>query len=76
MQRHPNLADFEGPDPSKTVLMRAACKYVSVLDFTQGFGHREELTLGDGGVPIEQGQRKDEWSSSTAGKKGNHSPSR
>ena len=43
--RHPNLAGFDMPGPSESAIMRAACQYVSVLDYTQGFGHREELTL-------------------------------
>ena len=44
-RRHPNLAGFDLPDPAESVLMRATCQYVSVLDYTQGIGHREELTL-------------------------------
>ena len=43
--RHPNLAGFDMPDLSESAIMRATCQYVSVLDYTQGFGHREELTL-------------------------------
>lgn len=47
LQRHPNLADFGPPDQTETALMRAMCKYVSVLDYSQGIGHSEELTLGE-----------------------------
>lgn len=46
-QRHPNLGGFENPDPVETALIRASCKHVSVLDFTQGRGHTETLTVGD-----------------------------
>jgi nitroimidazol reductase NimA-like FMN-containing flavoprotein (pyridoxamine 5'-phosphate oxidase superfamily) len=49
LQRHPNLADFGPPDQTETALMRAACKYVSVLDYSQGIGHTEALTVGQGG---------------------------
>ena len=66
-ERHPNLTGFEPPDPSETALIRATCKYVSALDFSQGFGHKEELTLGDGGIAVEHDRRKDEWGSSAAG---------
>jgi hypothetical protein len=67
VERHPKLADFEDPDFNETALMRATCKYVSALDFTQGFGHKEELTLGDGGALVGEDRRKDEWGSSAAG---------
>lgn len=49
LQRHPNLADFGLPDQAETALMRAACKYVSVLDYSRGIGHSEELTVGENG---------------------------
>jgi nitroimidazol reductase NimA-like FMN-containing flavoprotein (pyridoxamine 5'-phosphate oxidase superfamily) len=45
VERHPNLAGFDPPDHSETVLMRAKCAYVSVLDYTKGAGHSEELVL-------------------------------
>lgn len=34
LQKHPNLADFGMPDDSQTALMKAVCKYVSVLDYS------------------------------------------
>lgn len=49
-RRHPNLGGFEPPDPSQAVLMRASLLHVSVLDYTQGFGHSEALTLGESAV--------------------------
>ena len=49
MQRHANLAGAQIPEASEGVFMRARCKYVSVLDFTQGLGYREQLTV-DGNV--------------------------
>ena len=52
MERHSNLAGFQMPD-GDAVFMRAVCKYVSVLDFTQGIGHREQLVIDDRGVPVE-----------------------
>lgn len=50
LQRHPNLADFGMPDQADTALMRAVCKYVSVLDYSQGIGHTEALTIGENGL--------------------------
>lgn len=44
-ERHPNLTDLAPPDSAEVVTMRAECKYVSVLDYGQGLGHTEELTV-------------------------------
>ena len=66
MQRHSNLAGFTEPAPGEAVFMRATCKYVSVLDFSQGLGHREQLTVDDQGVPVETDLQKDQWGKSTA----------
>ena len=48
-ERHPNLADFAPPDQVKTALMRAMCKYVSVLDYSKGIGHSEEYVVDQDG---------------------------
>jgi len=47
LERHPNLGEFGRPDDSTTALMRAKCKYVSVLDYSKGIGHSEELVVPD-----------------------------
>lgn len=44
-QRHPNLTDLAPPDSAEVVTMRAECKHVSVLDYSQGLGHTEALTV-------------------------------
>ena len=44
--RHPNLAWLEIPEQSDTALMRAACKHVSMLDYSQGLGHTEAISIG------------------------------
>jgi nitroimidazol reductase NimA-like FMN-containing flavoprotein (pyridoxamine 5'-phosphate oxidase superfamily) len=61
MQRHSNLAGFKIPDANDAVFMRATCKYLSVLDFSQGLGHKEELAIDDQGVPMEVELAKDDW---------------
>ena len=48
-KRHPNVVDFGPPDWLETALMRAACKYVSVLDYSDGIGQSEEFTVGEAG---------------------------
>lgn len=47
LERHPNLGDFGLPDDATTALMRATCKYVSVLDYSKGIGHSENLVVGE-----------------------------
>ena len=61
MERSSNLAGFQMPDAKQAVFMRLRCKYVSVLDFSQGLGHREQLTLDDRGQPIDAEVGTDEW---------------
>ncbi len=61
MQRHANLAGFNIPDAKEAAFMRAKCKYISVLDFTQGPGHREQLTIDESGRVVEGTHDKDEW---------------
>ena len=34
--RHPNLADYDMPDPTEAAMIRAECHHVSALDFTVG----------------------------------------
>lgn len=61
MERHANLAGFKIPDAGDAVFMSATCKYVSVLDFTKGIGHREQLTIGGDGAPENIDHDKVEW---------------
>lgn len=64
MQRHSNLAGFQLPDAGEAAFMAATCKYVSLLDFGQGLGHKEDLVIDDQGVPVELGAQTDAWGSS------------
>ena len=59
-ERHPNLADFELPDASQSAMMRALCKYISILDFSEGLGHADELTVG-AGIALMEPARTDDW---------------
>jgi len=61
MERDSNLAGFKMPEAQEAAFMKATCKYVSVLDFTQGVGHREQITIDDQGVPMEIDQQTDKW---------------
>lgn len=60
-ERHPNLADFELPDAAQAAMMRALCKYISILDFSEGLGHADELTVGAGMALMEPAET-DDWS--------------
>ena len=64
--RHPNLTGFENPDAAKTALIRAQCRHISVLDFTQGFGHAETLTIGGDGSASDNAAGTTEWGSSVS----------
>ena len=45
-QRHPNLTDLAPPQNDDVATMVAECRHVSVLDYSQGLGHTESLTIG------------------------------
>jgi nitroimidazol reductase NimA-like FMN-containing flavoprotein (pyridoxamine 5'-phosphate oxidase superfamily) len=61
MKRHPNLAEFELPSEADAAMMRAVCMHVSILDFSKGFGHTDELTIGSAGVATMEPARTDDW---------------
>lgn len=61
MQRHPNLTEFELPDPSEAAMMRAPCMFVSILDFTKGFGHTDTMTFSGPGLAMMEPAHDDNW---------------
>jgi len=44
-ERHPNLTDLAPPSKGEVATMVARCKHVSVLDYGEGLGHTESLTI-------------------------------
>jgi len=44
-QRHPNLTDLAPPRNDDVATMLAECRHVSRLDYSQGLGHTESLTI-------------------------------
>lgn len=61
VERHPNLAGFEMPDPAVTALMRAVCRHVSVLDYSIALGHTEAFMVQDDGTVLAEAPRTDFW---------------
>lgn len=57
MQRHPNLRDYELPDPSLAAMMRADCQHVSALDFIMGQLPSRTSALDPSRVDVWAGQR-------------------
>jgi len=60
--RHPNLVDFELPEPTDAAMIKAACQFVSVLDYRKGPGHIDELSIGEGGI-ARHDARTEQWGS-------------
>jgi nitroimidazol reductase NimA-like FMN-containing flavoprotein (pyridoxamine 5'-phosphate oxidase superfamily) len=44
-ERHPNLTDLAPRQDDEVATMVAECRYVSVLDYSQGLGHTESLEV-------------------------------
>ena len=45
VERHPNLADFLLPASSEAAMMRAVCRFVSIVDYSKGLGHSDGFTI-------------------------------
>lgn len=45
VERHPNLADFLLPKSSEAAMMRADCRFVSIVDYSKGLGHSDAFTI-------------------------------
>lgn len=44
-ERHPNLAGLDLPGPADAAVMRAKCRFVSVLDYRMAFGRHKDFEL-------------------------------
>jgi nitroimidazol reductase NimA-like FMN-containing flavoprotein (pyridoxamine 5'-phosphate oxidase superfamily) len=66
MERDSNLAGFKMPEAHEAAFMKASCKYVSVLDFSQSIGHREQFTVDESGAVVQSGPDKDGWALSAS----------
>ena len=60
--RHPNLVAFQLPERTEAAMMKASCKFVTVLDYRKGLGHIDELSIDDGGA-ARHGARTEQWGS-------------
>lgn len=60
LERRPALKRLEPPHPDNSAVMRAAPEIISVLDYSQGFGHSDLLTVGAGIVQM-TAARDDDW---------------
>lgn len=66
MERHSSLPGFKIPEAEQAVFMRASCKHVSVLDFSRGPGHREQLTVDDNGAVSKANIGRENWAAADA----------
>ena len=62
--RHPNLIDFELPERTQAAMIKAACRFVTVLDYREGPGHIDEFSIGREGTTPRQA-RTEQWGSAT-----------
>jgi nitroimidazol reductase NimA-like FMN-containing flavoprotein (pyridoxamine 5'-phosphate oxidase superfamily) len=60
--RHPNLIDFDLPEPTEAAMIRVTCQFLSVLDYRKGRGHVEEISMSDKDV-TRQPARTEPWGS-------------
>lgn len=60
LARHPGLKKLDH-DKERTVVMRANCKVITIVDYSKGFGHADVLTVGPGALTYMAPARTDDW---------------
>lgn len=60
LARHPKLEKLGHPNLEHSVVMRAYCGIVTILDYSKGLGHSDMLTVGPGGAEM-TAARDDDW---------------
>jgi len=58
--RHPEFKSFQKPDQTKAAVMRAHPEVITIIDYTEEFGHADTVKVGPGGVTMEAA-RPDDW---------------
>lgn len=61
LDRHPGLQRLATPDYTHAAVMRAYCSIITVLDYSQGFGHADLLTVGADGLTEMTPARDNDW---------------
>ncbi len=61
LERRPSMKKLERPNPATAAVMRAVARIVTISDYTKGFGHADEVTLGPAGIIDMQAARPDDW---------------
>jgi nitroimidazol reductase NimA-like FMN-containing flavoprotein (pyridoxamine 5'-phosphate oxidase superfamily) len=61
LDRHPEFARFAEPDLTKAAIMRAACRIATLIDYRDGFGHADTITVGGPEIVGMQPARHDDW---------------
>lgn len=61
LERHPGHRQFGMPDFSRAAMMRAQPSVMTILDYSQGLGHVDEVALGVSDIPEMWPSRTDNW---------------
>lgn len=61
VERRPALKDLPRPHSHASAVMRAACRVITVSDYSKGFGHSEVVTVGPAGILDMQPARPEDW---------------
>lgn len=61
LDRHPGLGKLAPPRADEAAVMRAYPSIITTLDYAQGFGHADVLTLGASGLTEMKAARADDW---------------
>lgn len=66
LERRPPLKNLKRPEPATAAVMRAACRIITISDYSKGFGHADIVSMGPAGIIDMKPARPDDWGFSPA----------
>jgi nitroimidazol reductase NimA-like FMN-containing flavoprotein (pyridoxamine 5'-phosphate oxidase superfamily) len=61
LNRRPSMKKMKRPDPATAAVMRAACRIITISDYSKGFGHADIISMGPAGIIDMKAARPDDW---------------
>jgi nitroimidazol reductase NimA-like FMN-containing flavoprotein (pyridoxamine 5'-phosphate oxidase superfamily) len=66
LDRRPGLKNLPRPSSERSAVMRVAPRIITISDYSRGFGHADQLTLGPAGIIDMEPTRPNDWGFSPA----------
>lgn len=60
-ERRPGLKSLPRPSTKRSAVIRVAPRIITISDYSRGFGHADQVTLGPAGIIQMEPARPDDW---------------